>query len=185
MVDLTKILGSQREALEVIALSRSTWHYRHHPRPPKSDPVPQSERAYTSRISAGDRDRIAELILTGWANEVSVDHAFASAWDAGLMLGSRRSWWRIAAEIKDQMLRPRVPTRKERRAPRPKPVVEATGPGQAWSWDITDLYSPWRGRVFKAYKITDIFSRQVVGWRVEDREADYLAVEMELVKFSV
>lgn len=57
-------------------------------------------------------------------------------------------------------------------------MLKATGPGQVWSWDISDLYSPWRGVVFKAYKITDIFSREIVGWRVEDREADHLAVEM-------
>ncbi|WP_328992389.1 DDE-type integrase/transposase/recombinase [Kribbella sp. NBC_01245] len=58
------------------------------------------------------------------------------------------------------------------------PVLEATGPGQVWSWDITDLRSPWRGITFKAYSIIDIYSRTIVGWRVEDREADHLAVEM-------
>ncbi|HEV7948669.1 MAG TPA: DDE-type integrase/transposase/recombinase [Glaciihabitans sp.] len=94
------------------------------------------------------------------------------------MLASRRSWWRLAAQIEDQMLRPTTPTRTERRAPRDKPVLKATAPGQVWSWDITDLFSPWRGKTFKAYKITDIYSRKVVGWRIEDREADYLAVEM-------
>ena len=76
------------------------------------------------------------------------------------------------------MLRPTIPTRKGRRTPRNKPVLKATGPGEVWSWDITDLYSPWRGKVFKAYKITDIYLRKIVGWRVEDRESDHLAVEM-------
>ena len=76
------------------------------------------------------------------------------------------------------MLRPKIPARKDRRQSRGKPVVKATGPGQVWSWDITDLYSPWRGKVFKAYKIIDIYSRKVVGWRVENREADHLAVDM-------
>lgn len=94
------------------------------------------------------------------------------------MLGSRRSWWRIAAGIQDQTLRPTVPTRKRPRVPREKPVIAATGPGQAWSWDITDMHSPWWGKTFKAYKITDIFSREIVGFRVEDRESDHLAVEM-------
>lgn len=42
----------------------------------------------------------------------------------------------------------------------------------------TDLYSPWRGKAFKGYKITDVYSRKIVGWRVEDRESDRLAVEM-------
>ena len=95
------------------------------------------------------------------------------------MLASRRTWWRVAAQIEDQMLRPAIPTRKgNNRAPREKPVVIATGPGQVWSWDITDLYSPWRGKAFKAYSVLDIYSRHMVAWRVEERESDHLAVEM-------
>ncbi len=178
VAELTAMLGSQRQALTLTGLSRSTWHYRQHPREQVANPIPQSERAYESRISEADRDRISELILTGWAEQNSVDHSFATAWDAGVMFGSRRSWWRIAAEIEDQMLRPKISARSEKGPPRDKPVLKATGPGQVWSWDITDLYSPWRGKAFKAYKIIDIFSREVVGWRVEDREADHLAVDM-------
>lgn len=178
VVTLTGITGSQRRALALAGLSRSSWHYRQHPRERVADPIPQADRAYQSRISESDREEIAGHILAAWAQQNSVDHAFATAWDAGIMLGSRRTWWRIAAEVEDQMLRPKAPSRNQRRAPRNKPVLKASGPGQVWSWDITDLYSPWRGVVFKAYKITDIFSREIVGWRVEGREADHLAVEM-------
>jgi transposase InsO family protein len=159
-------------------LSRSTWHYRQHPRQLVADPVLQSERAYESRISGADRERIEQLILAGWARQHSVDHSFATAWDVGVMLASRRTWWRIAAGIEEQMLRPNISTRKDNRQARDKPVLKATGPGQVWSWDITDLYSPWRGKVFKAYKIIDIYSREIVGHTVEDREADHLAVDM-------
>lgn len=96
------------------------------------------------------------------------------------MLASRRSWWRIAAQIQDQSARPVAPTRRSSRdrTPREAPVLEATGPGQVWSWDITDLRTPWRGVAFKAYSIIDIFSRKLVGFRVEEREVDDLAVEM-------
>jgi len=77
------------------------------------------------------------------------------------------------------MLRPAIPTKRENKQRRSeKPVVKATGPGQVWSWDITDLYSPWRGKAFKAYSVLDIYSREMVAWRVEEREADHLAVEM-------
>lgn len=162
----------------MVGLSRSTWHYRSKPRSKVANPVPQSERAYESRIGPADRERISEYIMAGWAGQNSVDHSFATAWDGGVMLASRRTWWRIASDIEDQMLRPKACTRQDQRKARHKPVLKATGSGQVWSWDITDLYSPWRGKVFKAYKIIDIFSRKVVGWRVEDREADHLAVEM-------
>lgn len=119
-------------------------------------------------------------ITAGWADGHSVDHSFASSWDDGVMLASRRSWWRIAQSVEDQTLRPVAPTRRGNsdRTPRAAPVLEATGPGQVWSWDITDLRTPWRGVAFKAYSIIDIFSRKLVGCRVEEREVDDLAVEM-------
>lgn len=171
-------MGSQRAALRVVGLSRSTWHYRRRPRPRVTDPIPQAQRAYRSRIAPPQRAVIEERITAGWRAGHSVDHSFASAWDQGMMLASRRSWWRIAARVIDQTSRPLAPARRGRRAPREAPVLEATGPGQVWSWDITDLRSPWRGGSFKAYSIIDIYSRKIVGYRVEQREIDALAVEM-------
>jgi transposase InsO family protein len=164
--------------LGIVGVARSSWQYRLKPRSRAQDPVHQADRAYEARISPADRDRIGNHILAAWAQQNSVDHAFATAWDAGLMLASRRTWWRIAAQIEEQMLRPKVPSGSQKRQPRNKPVLEATGPGQVWSWDITDIYSQWVGKSFKAYKIIDIFSRQIVGFRVEEREADHLAVDM-------
>ncbi len=164
----------------MVGVSRSTWHYRSYPRERSPEPIPQRDRAYASRISDADRVVVAARITAGWADGHSVDHSFASAWDEGVMLASRRSWWRIAAEIEDQSARPVAPTRRGSgaRTPREAPVLEATGPGQVWSWDITDLRTPWRGVAFKAYSIIDIFSRKLVGCRVEEREVDDLAVQM-------
>jgi transposase InsO family protein len=163
----------------MIDLSRSTWHYRHHRRSGVAQPIPQKNRAYPCRIEDAERDQIQNLITAGWSQGVSVDHAFAAAWDDGIMVASRRSWWRIAADIADQSVRPVKPTRtRNSTGSRPVPVLKATGPQQVWSWDITDLRSPWRGVAFKAYSIIDIYSRKIVGWRVEEREVDALAVAM-------
>jgi len=159
-------------------VSRSTWHYRTHPRAGIAGPIPQKDRAYRSRIEKAERAVIEGKITTGWAAGHSVDHTFAATWDQGVMLASRRSWWRVAADIIDQSARPVVPTRRGSSTPRAAPVLVATGPNQVWSWDITDLRSPWRGVAFKAYSIIDIYSRKLVGCRVEDREVDALAVEM-------
>ena len=100
------------------------------------------------------------------------------------MLASRRSWWRIAAAIDDQSARPVAPTRSASTTPRSAPVLKATGPQQIWSWDITDLRTPWRGVAFKAYSVIDIYSRKIVGWRVEERECDDLAVDMFEAAFA-
>ena len=178
VAELTRTTGSQRNALAIAGVARSTWQYRRTPRPRVPEPIAQKDRAYLSRIPTSDRTTIAAKITAGWAAGHSVDHTFASTWDRGVMLAGRRSWWRIAADIEDQSARPLVPTGRGSRTPREKPVLTATGPGQVWSWDITDLRSPWRGKAFKAYSIIDIYSRKIVGWRVEERESDHLAVEM-------
>ena len=162
-------------------MSRGSWQYRMNPRGGLQDPLHQSQRAYESRISVTDRERICGYILESWAGGNSVDHAYATLWDTGEMLASRRSWWRIAAEMEEQDRRPQVP--KKRGGIRPRgthemPVLKASCPGQVWSWDITDIYSKWSGKTFKVYSITDIYSREIVGWRVEEREADHLAAEM-------
>lgn len=179
--------GSQRQALVLAGVPRSTWHYRHRPRDRVAEPVPHKDRAYRSRIADADRDRIADRIITGWQAGVSVDHAFAAAWDDGVMLASRRTWWRIADAVEDQSARPVSASRRANasRTPPAAPVLTATGPQQVWSWDITDLRTPWRGLAFKAYSILDIYSRKVVGWRVEEREVDDLAVEMFEVAFGM
>ena len=46
----------------------------------------------------------------------------------------------------------------------------ATGPNQAWSWDITKLFGPTRRTYFYRYVVLDIFSHYAVGWMVADRE---------------
>lgn len=56
--------------------------------------------------------------------------------------------------------------------------MKASKPGDVWSWDITDLRTPWRGVAFKGYAAMDIFSRKIVAHRVEERECDDLAVDM-------
>lgn len=162
----------------MVGLSRSVWHYRLKPRARVTDPITQKQRDYSTRIDAADRQTIEDWIQSGWLRGQSVDASFAQAWDEGVMLASRRTWWRIAEAIADQAQRPRVPTRAGTRTPRVKPVLVATRPGQVWSWDITDVKSIWHRVVFKAYSIIDIFSRKIVGYRVESREVDDLAVEM-------
>jgi putative transposase len=169
---------SQRRVLEIVGLSRSTWHYRLNPRRRVAEPVAHRDRAYPNRIGDDAREQIQTLIEAGWADDHSVDHAFACAWDDGIMVASQRTWWRIAADLEDQTKRPKVATRKGTRQPRQMPVLVATGPGQVWSWDITDVKSIWAHVVFKVYSIIDIYSRKIVGYRIERREANDLAVEM-------
>ncbi len=107
------VIGSQRAALELAGVSRGSWHYRFNPRPGGcQDPIHQADRAYECRISTDHHDRILGFILAGWEKGNSVDHAFATAWDNGVLLASNRTWWRIAAEYEDQQARPTIPRKR-------------------------------------------------------------------------
>lgn len=167
---------SQRKALALVDLSRSTWHYRTNPRAPVPHPITHRDRHQPHALESGETDVMEHHILTAWAAGDSVDQAFAAAWDQGIMVGSRRSWWRYAARL-EQSLRPVKPHRTKT-GPRTKPELLATGPNQVWSWDITDFKGTYRGQAFKVYSIIDIFSRKIVGYRVETNEIDSMAVEM-------
>lgn len=175
---------SQRGALGLIGLARSSWHYRSRPRPGTPDPVAHADRSQPQALTGAERALVAERVLAAWRAGDSVDQAYASAWDEGIYVGSQRTWWRIAAGM-DQAGRPAGPGGRPGRArDRPAPRLLATGPNQVWSWDITDFKGPYGRQVFKVYSVIDIYSRRVVGHRVEDREADVLAVEMFAAAFA-
>lgn len=55
------------------------------------------------------------------------------------------------------------------------PRLEANGPKQCWTWDITKLAGPTRSVRYFLYTIIDIFSRKVVGWTVAERESKKVA----------
>ena len=79
---------------------------------------------------------------------------------------------------------------KERRRqathpPRKVPELQATGPRQVYSWDITKLAGPVKGQYFDCYVMIDIYSRYIVGAHVHNTEAAALAVELMTEIFGV
>jgi len=87
--------------------------------------------------------------------------------DQGRYIASESSFYRVLREA-DQLAhrgRTKPPTRQ-----RPKPL-QASGPNQLWSWDITYLPSTVKGVFFYLYLIIDIYSRKIVGWEVYESES--------------
>jgi putative transposase len=143
------------------------------PRPERT-PIPQAERAQPHSLSASEREAILAALNTAGYADLSVCQAFYRHWDAGHYLASKSSWYRVAraaGQVGDRR-------RQATGSPKKIPELVATGPSQVWSWDITKLKGPCRGQYFHLYVITDIYSRKVVGWRVEAHEAGELAEEL-------
>lgn len=87
--------------------------------------------------------------------------------DRGIYIASEATFYRILKE--ERML-----VHRGRSAPKihvpPAPLI-ATGPNQVWSWDITYVKSPIKGKYFFLYMIMDIYSRKITGWNVHDSES--------------
>src|SRR5450755_3758295 len=62
--------------------------------------------------------------------------------------------------------------------PRKVPELQATGPRQVYSWDITKLAGPVKGQYFDCYVMIDIYSRYIVGAHVHNSESAALAVDL-------
>lgn len=87
--------------------------------------------------------------------------------DRGVYLASESSMYRVLKEAAQQHHRGRA-----RKPSKRQPTSHcATGPNQVWSWDITWLPAPLKGKYFYWYMILDIYSRKIVGHEVHEAES--------------
>ena len=93
--------------------------------------------------------------------------------DQGLYLASESTFYRVL-KTEEQL------THRGKRAPakahRPEPL-QASGPHQVWSWDITYLATTVRGVFFYRYLYLDLYSRKIVGCEVYAQESAEHAAE--------
>ena len=94
--------------------------------------------------------------------------------DQGRYLASESTFYRV---LEEEGL---LAHRGNRKAPTARKPDEhrASGPNQVWSWDITYLRSNVRGQYFYLYMVVDVWSRKIVGFRVEPTEDGRLSTEL-------
>lgn len=87
--------------------------------------------------------------------------------DRGEYIASESSFYRVMREFGEQNHRGRA------LRPENKPLSSfcATAKNQIWSWDITYLNGPIKGLYYYLYLILDIFTRDIVGWEVWEKES--------------
>ena len=95
--------------------------------------------------------------------------------DEGIYLASESTMYRLQRRF---ALRSQTRTTTLSHVTRATAVHRATAPNQVWSWDITYLPTPVRGRFLRLYLVLDVWSRRIVGWKVHERESEELAAEM-------
>jgi len=129
--------------------------------------------AHPAALTTDERHEVLNLLCSDRFMDLSPHQVFMTLLDEGKYYCSVRSMYRL---LEDHGL---SGDRRRGGHQNPKhhaaPIVQATRPNEAWSWDITKLRGPSKGIVFYLYTILDIFSRKVVGWTLSERESASIA----------
>jgi len=143
------------------------WDRKNRPQAPKPKKVFIHPRA----LKAQEKEKVVEVMNSKRFQDKAPAQVHATLLDEGKYLCSVSTIYRILNRVG------LVKERRKRvdRAHYAKPELLATGANQVWSWDITKLKGPVKWQYFYLYVVMDIFSRYVVGWRIESMENATLA----------
>jgi putative transposase len=173
LIDEAMTAGArQSSACECLGVSsRMLQRWRHHPGAGE-DRRRGPKRVPKNKLSEVERARVLELANCAEYRDLSPKQIVPQLADKDVYVASESSFYRILREA-DQ-LKHREPSRPRRRH-KPR-AYDARGPLEIWTWDITYLRSSVRGIYYYLYLVVDIWSRKIVGWRVEEMESmDYSA----------
>ena len=170
-----------KAACALTGLARSTYYriergYRHYK--PVQDPVPHTQRFQPAALTATEEEVIVEILNREEYADLSVQQTYWRAFDKREIGCSPRTFYRIAARYGTVGDRRRGHHSSPGNHSRSKPIIHASGPGQLWSWDITDLHGPTNDDRYKLYLAIDVFSRHPVCWRIEYTENKPAAIDM-------
>ena len=173
--DLTTEGISTRTAADLVGVPRATATRK----PPI--PVPGPAPISANKLDKVERARILQVVNSARFVDLPPIQIYAQLLDEGLYLCSISTMYRVLAA--NQQVKER--RRLARHPPRAIPELVATGPGQVYSWDITKLPGPVKGKYFDAYVMIDIYSRYIVGAHVHAHESAVLAAEMMREIFGI
>jgi len=174
---LTKAAVPTREAAVLAGVSRATATRKPSTPAPAQTPVPEP----ANKVSPQGRAHILATANSERFVDLPPVQIYAQLLDEGIYLCSISTFYRVLAENSQVKER----RRQARHPPRAVPELVATGPGQVYSWDITKLAGPVKGKYFDCYVMIDIYSRYIVGAYVHAHESGELAVEMMKEIFGV
>ena len=127
-----------------------------------------------NKLSDQEEQQIISVLKSPEFADLSPKQIVPRLADQGIYIGSESTMHRILKRLDMSVHRQNSrPARKN--SPEP---LQATGPNQIWSWDITYLPSKVKGQFYYLYMIMDIYSRKAVAWQVYDCESGDLAADV-------
>ncbi|WP_407342188.1 IS3 family transposase [Pengzhenrongella phosphoraccumulans] len=173
--ELTGVGVPTRAAAVLVGVPRATATRK--PRTPTVTEV----RVPANKLTDAERAEVLAVVNCPRFVDLPPIQIYAHLLDEHVYLASISTIYRILtanAQVKERRRLARHPARAI-------PELVATGPGQVYSWDITKLAGPVKGKYFDAYVMIDIYSRYIVGAHVHAHESAVLAAEMMREIFGV
>ena len=153
-------------ACEVVGVPRSSFYRT---RQPKIIPAPRPSPARA--LTPTETEAVRQVLNSERFVDQAPRQVYATLLDEDTYLCHWRTMYRILEAHQE------VKERRNQRQHPPvvKPQLEATGPRQLWSWDITKLKGLAKWHHYYLYVILDVYSRFVVGWLLAEAESAELA----------
>jgi len=126
-------------------------------------------RHIVRKLTDDERDHVAAVCCSPEYANVSPYVIYADLLDKGIYIASVSTIYRVLRER--DLLHHRGESRPAQHHAKP-PELEATGPNQVWSWDITYLPTFVNGIFLYAYVLMDVWSRKIVGWEIHTEESE-------------
>jgi len=163
-------------ACRAFGMSPRTYNHRRQaaegrlaPRRSRASGRPRKLPAWT--LPDEERDQVRAVLCEERFADLAPAQVYATLLDEGRYLCSISTMYRILRE--HDLIHER--RRGHRRRGHGAPVVAASAPNQAWSWDISRLRGPVPRSWFYLYVVLDIYSRKIVGWSIDTVESDAVA----------
>jgi len=164
--------GSRLEpACRELGISSRTYH-----RWTKDDSVKKDQRPIVKRkppknkLTEAERKEIIKIANSKDYVDLPPSKIVPKLADKGKYIASESTFYRVLEEEKLNTHR----SKSKEPVKREKPTHIATEPNQVWTWDITWLNAFIKGKFFKLYLITDMYSRLIVSHEVwETEKAEY------------
>lgn len=127
-----------------------------------------------NKLSDQEEQQVISLLNSPEFEDLSPKQIVPRLADQGIYIASESTIHRILRRL--NMSAHRQNSRPPQKTS-PDPL-QATGPNQIWSWDITYLPSNVKGQFYYLYMIMDIYSRKALAWQVYDCESGDLAADL-------
>lgn len=175
MINEARLAGArQRPACEAIGMQVRTVQ-RWRGEPTVGDRRPDRVQQPANKLDDLERQRILAVANSAEFGHLPPSQIVPRLADQGTYVASESTFYRVLTAADQVKHRSAARPTAESNKPR---SVQATGPNQLYSWDITYLPTTVRGVYFYLYMFMDIYSRKIVGWQVYDEESAVLAAEV-------